>query len=143
MRRRARQRNVTFAAHLNGTNADHSTNAAGETVDSVTIRDVDGRGYPIHVGFRLGADGRELKAGDARLIEQPAEGGMHVAAPELQKKHRPLLPKRSMFVLANNRIFVPIIWVIRSFELESFWKLCRQIEWSSGYGEGQTCGAAS
>jgi hypothetical protein len=35
----------------------------------------------------LGADGREAKPCDARLIEKAAKGGMHVVGIEFHEKH--------------------------------------------------------
>jgi hypothetical protein len=82
---------LALAFHLHRIDAEHCADAAGQPIDGVTVINVDGRRNSVLVRLRSGADGREAKPGDARLIEKPAKGGMHVAGVELQKKHGPKL----------------------------------------------------
>jgi hypothetical protein len=78
---------LAFASHLDRIDAEHRADAAGKPVDGIAVADVDGRRDSVLIRVSLGADGREAKARDARLIEKAAKGGMHVAGIELQKKH--------------------------------------------------------
>jgi hypothetical protein len=78
---------LAVASHLDRVDAEHRADAASKPVDGVTVTDVDASRYSVLVRLRPGADGRKVKPGNARLIEKAAEGGMHVAGVELQKKH--------------------------------------------------------
>jgi hypothetical protein len=78
---------LAFASHFDRVDAEHRANAAGKPVDGVAVIDVDGGRYSVPVRVRPGGYGCETKPGNARLIEQAAKGGMHVAGAELEKKH--------------------------------------------------------
>jgi hypothetical protein len=78
---------LAAASHLDRIDAEHRADAASKPVDGVTVTDVDASRYSVLVRFRPGVDGRKVKPRDARLIEKAAEGSMHVAGIELQKKH--------------------------------------------------------
>src|SRR6185437_9092176 len=84
---RARSRASAIASHFDRADADHRGDAASQLVNDVAVIDVDRSGYRVIIRLRLGANSRQSKAGDARLIEQAAKRGMYIAGVELDKKH--------------------------------------------------------
>ncbi|MGY3446344.1 MULTISPECIES: hypothetical protein [unclassified Bradyrhizobium] len=76
------------AFHLDRIDAKQRADAAGEPLDDVAVLDVYGSRDAAFVRFRSGADGREPKPRNARLVEQAAERSVNVAGLEFEKKHR-------------------------------------------------------
>ena len=66
----------TSASHLDRGNADDRADAAGEPFDGLAVTDVDGSLDFVFAGFLASIDGRQMKVGDAHLVEKAAERGM-------------------------------------------------------------------
>ena len=79
---------MAFTSHLDRIDAEQRADAASDPVDGVTIIDVYGGRDAAFARVRPRTDGREPKSRDARLVEQAAECGVHVAGLEFEKKHR-------------------------------------------------------
>ncbi|MCP3465318.1 MULTISPECIES: hypothetical protein [unclassified Bradyrhizobium] len=74
---------MAFTSHLNCIDAEQCVDAASEPVDDVAIINVYGSRDTAFVRFGPSADGNEPKSRDARLVEQAAECGVHIAGLEL------------------------------------------------------------
>ncbi|MBR0797954.1 hypothetical protein JQ615_21425 [Bradyrhizobium jicamae] len=79
---------MAFTSHLDRIDAEQCADTASESIDGVAVTDVYGSRDPECVRLRPSADGSEPKPGDACLVEQAAECGVHIAGLEFEKKHR-------------------------------------------------------
>ena len=76
-----------FAPHLDRSDANDRADAPRQSVDDFAVADIDRGLDPVFASFRPGVDGRQSEAGDPRLVEKAAKGGVYVACVELQNKH--------------------------------------------------------
>ncbi|MGY8667783.1 hypothetical protein Q3C01_36240 [Bradyrhizobium sp. UFLA05-109] len=79
---------MAFTSHLDRIDAEQRANPTNEPVDDVAVIDVYGSRDAAFARVGPRADGSKPKPGDASLVEQAAERGVHIAGPKFENKHR-------------------------------------------------------